>query len=230
MENMEECTMKKILALGMLGLMIAAAFALGTSATFRDYEAQRSVHISVVSDDNELIDLTPVQPYAYLNDGGQLVIDFSADNPNWPGWENESWWVWDEEQNMSIPAKGLGISPKSRYNFDHVFNVSNHLWENEYIVVRVTSSNNNIKFYNPTKDGDGMWRMYKTDGNGAAYSSDSAKVDVCFYLAPGEALGIGMELAGPDDVNDGDLYGVITIEAYPIGEAPFECNAGGGPQ
>ncbi|WP_232473433.1 DUF1102 domain-containing protein [Thermococcus thioreducens] len=216
---MEECTMKKVLALGMLGLMIAAAFALGTSATFRDYRAQRSVHIAVVPDDSELIDLTPVQPYAYLNDGGQLVIDFSADNPNWPGWDDESWWKWDEEQNMSVPARGMGLSPQSRYNFDEVFNVSNHLWEQETIVVRITSSDPGmVSFYEP----NGM--MYNTNGGGQPYNSDTAVGDVCFYLEPGEALGVGMELAAANTLGSYDIN--ITIQAWPASEAPIECGGG----
>jgi len=214
---LEAKDLKKVLALGMLGLLLAFAVALGTSATFRDYHAERSVHVDVVADDDELIDLTPVQPYAYINKTtGKLVIDFSANNENYP---------------FKEPTKGLGISPKSRYNFDEVFNVSNHLWENKYIVVEVISSNNNIKFYNPTKDDDGIWRIYETGENGsAAYSSDTAKIDVCFYLAPGEALGVGMELEGPNDARDGDLYGNITIKAWPADDAPIICKAGGGPQ
>ncbi|WP_240921974.1 DUF1102 domain-containing protein [Thermococcus sp. ES12] len=190
--------------------MIAAAFALGTSATFRDYRSQRSTHIAVVADDAELIDLTPVQPYTYLNDGGQLVIDFSMNNPKWPGWENESWWMED------MPYRGLGLSPQSRYNFDHVFNVSNHLWEQETIVVRIVSSDPGIvSFYDDTGN------MYYTNGFGQPYNSDTASGDVCFYLDPGEALGIGMELAAPNTLGEYDVN--ITIKAWPADEAPFVC-------
>ncbi len=219
MENLEECDMKKILALGMLGLMIAAAFALGTSATFRDYRAQRSTHIAVVSDEDELIDLTPVQPYAYINDGGQLVIDFSYWNPNWPGWENDSWWmeVGGIDGPIYVPYKGLGLSPQSRYNFDEVFNVSNHLWEQETIVVRVVSSDpSTVSFYEPNGN------MYATNGGGQPYNSDTAVGDVCFYLDPGEALGVGMEL----NVNGNPwetLNVTVTIEAWPADEAPIVC-------
>ena len=216
---MEECTMKKILALGMLGLMIAAAFALGTSATFRDYRAQRSLHIAVVADDDELIDLTPVQPYAYLNDGGQLVIDFSWMNPNWPGWENDSWWMYQEYQDVVVrfPYRGIGLSPQSRYNFDEVFNVSNHLWEQETIVVRIVSSDPSVvSFYEPNG------YMYNTNGGSQPYNSDTAVGDVCFYLDPGEALGVGMELNV--NGNPGDVLDVnITIMAWPADEAPFVC-------
>jgi len=210
---MEENTMKKLLALGMLGLMIAAAFALGTSATFRDYRAQRSSHIAVVTDDAELIDLTPVQPYAYINGGGQLVIDFSDNNPNWPGHNNpESWY--DEDEN----PLGSGLSPQSRYNFDHVFNVSNHLWENKDILVRVTSSDpSKVSFYDPTET------MRKVSG-GTPYNSDTASGDVCFVLAPGQALGVGMELAA--DGNPWSSYDVtITVQAWPADDAPIGCGS-----
>ncbi|ASJ10395.1 hypothetical protein A3L12_03305 [Thermococcus sp. P6] len=210
--------MKKIFALGMLGLVFAAAFALGTSATFRDYRVQRSVHIAVVPDDSELIDLTPVQPYAYLNDGGQLVIDFSMNNPNWPGHENESWATYQGELD-GYTGRGIGLSPQSRYNFDEVFNVSNHLWEGEPIVVEVTSSNAGmVSFYNP----DGM--MYNTNGGGVPYNSDTAVGDVCFYLAPGEALGVGMELAAPNTLGSYDVD--INVQAWPASDAPFTCGGG----
>jgi len=203
--------MKKILALGMLGLMIAAAFALGTSATFRDYRVQRSSHIAVVTDDAELIDLTPVQPYAYINDGGQLVIDFSENNPNWPGHNDAENW-YDKDGN----PLGSGLSPQSRYNFDHVFNVSNHLWENKDIVVRVTSSDSGkVSFYDPGKN------MHSMNSNVIPYRSDNAVGDVCFILAPGEALGIGMELAAENSL--GDYNVTITVQAWPVDKAPFTC-------
>ncbi|WP_232461032.1 DUF1102 domain-containing protein [Thermococcus radiotolerans] len=222
---MEECTMKKILALGMLGLMIAAAFALGTSATFRDYRSQRSVHIAVVPDDDELIDLTPVQPYAYINDGGQLVIDFSKNNPHWPGnpeynkdWEK--WWIWEDDQ--PVAPKGAGLSPQSRYNFDHVFNVSNHLWEQTPIVVRIISSDDGtVSFYDAEKG-----KMHDTsDYDTTPTSSDTALGDVCFLLEPGEALGVGMELAG-NGLGSKDV--TITIMAWPADNVPDDVSCGGG--
>lgn len=200
---MEGKDLKKVLALGILGILVAFAFALGTSATFRDYRAQRSVHVNVVADDVELIDLHPGQPYAYLNDRGLLVIDFSQYNPNWPGWENENW------------TGGLGISPQSRYNFDHVFYVSNHLWEQSPIVVEVISSDpNTFSFYDPTGS------MLETGGNSIPYNSDTAVGDVCFTLQPGEELGVGMEIAGGAL---GDFYGNVTIKAWPSGEEPIQC-------
>ncbi len=197
--------------------MIAAAFALGTSATFRDYRAQRSTHIAVVPDDSELIDLTPVQPYAYLNDGGQLVIDFSKDNPpNWPGNDNGSDWAEYQGELDGYTGRGIGLSPQSRYNFDEVFNVSNHLWENETIVVRITSSDPGmVSFYSPDE------LMYNTNGGGVPYNSDTAVGDVCFYLEPGQALGVGMELAASNTLGGYDVD--INIQAWPADDAPFTC-------
>lgn len=197
--------MRKILALGMLGLLVAFVFAMGTSATFRDYRAQRSTHIAVVSDDVELVDLHPGQPYAYIDERGKLVIDFSMDNPNWPE-------AWTDDQRPI----GSGLSPQSRYNFDHVFYVSNHLWENMNITVRITSpAPSLISFYNEDS------RMWEHNTNNIPYNSDTAAGDVCFTLAPGEELGVGLELA-PGQL--GDFYGNITIQAWPEGEG--DCGGG----
>jgi hypothetical protein len=190
--------MKKGLAIGILGLLLVATLLIGTSATFRDYRAQRSTHIAVVADDVELVDLRPGQPYAYINEIGKLTIDFSVTNPNYP-WEGE----------------GQGLSPQSRYNFDHVFYVSNHLWENVTIVVEVISPEPGLlSFYNP----DGL--MYGVGTTSRPYNSDTAIGDVCFYLLPGEELGVGLELA-PDVL--GDHYNNITIKAWPAGEEPIDC-------
>ncbi len=54
--------MRKNLALGIFGLLVAFGLVLGgAGANFRDYNADRSVHWNIVTDDNELIDLTPIQ-------------------------------------------------------------------------------------------------------------------------------------------------------------------------
>ena len=208
--------MKKVLALGMLGLLLAFAVALGTSATFRDYSVKRSVHISVVADDDELIDLTPVQPYAYINKTtGKLMIDISKNNPNWPGHKNATW---------AEMQYGIGISPDSRYNFDHVFNVSNHLWENKNITVEVISSTANILFYN--KDG----KIYVVGSGEQPTNSDEAHtmnaLDVCFVLEPGESVGLGIDFYGGAGLGSQDS--TITVKAWPEGDEPFTC--GGGPQ
>lgn len=95
--------------IGILGAMVALSLMIGVSATFSDYNADRSVHWKITTDDAELIDLKPIQPYAYIASNGELVVDFSLSNPNYPGY-------------------GKGISPASEYNFNEVFAVSNHLW------------------------------------------------------------------------------------------------------
>ncbi len=193
--------MKKVkkLALGILGLLVAFGLVLGAGANFSDYNASRSIHWEIVSDDAELIDLTPLQPYAYINEGGVLVIDFSADNPNWPG-----------------EGYGTGISPASEYNFDEVFEVSNDLWENMTIVVRITSSNTHVEFYG--HEGG----VYAVDGGAMAKASDSARDDVCFVLGPGETKKIGIDLSANGD-SPGDVWEeTMTIKAYRLGTEPAE--------
>ncbi|MBO8175763.1 MAG: DUF1102 domain-containing protein [Thermococcus sp.] len=193
--------MKKVkkLALGIFGLLVAFGLVLGAGANFSDYNASRSVHWTIVTDDTELIDLTPLQPYAYINDGGVLVIDFSANNPNWPG-----------------QGYGTGISPASEYNFDEVFEVSNDLWENMTIVVRITSSNTHVEFYG--HEGG----VHEVSDGSLATASDSADEDVCFVLGPGEAKKIGIDLSANGD-SPGDVWEeTMTIKAYRLGTEPQE--------
>ncbi|ASJ03881.1 DUF1102 domain-containing protein [Thermococcus barossii] len=111
--------MRKILGLFalMAGLLIAVA---ASSANFAYFEADRNVHIQIVPDDNELIDLRPIQPYAYINENGMLVIDLSHNNGNW-------------EEGF-----GEGVSPNSTYVFEEVFGVSNDLWEQTPICMHIT--------------------------------------------------------------------------------------------
>ncbi len=184
--------------LGILGAMVALSLIIGASATFSDYNASRSVHWKIVTDDTELIDLCPIQPYAYIDTAtGELVLDFSPNNPNYPGY-------------------GDGISPSSEYNFDEVFNVSNHLWEDVPIVVRITSSNTHVEFY--SADGG----VYAVDTGTLATASDSARDDVCFVLQPGEAKKIGVDLSANGD-SPGDVWNEkMTIKAYRLGTEPAE--------
>ncbi len=100
--------MKKLA--GILLLIIGLALAVGAGANFRYYKADRTITVNITSDDNELIDLDPVQPYAYLNNG-KLTIEISPNNPNYPGYGN-------------------GMSHNTIYVFEEMFNVSNDLWEN----------------------------------------------------------------------------------------------------
>ncbi|WP_297470030.1 DUF1102 domain-containing protein [Thermococcus sp.] len=190
--------MRKNIALGIFGLLVAFGLVLGSGANFRDYNADRSVHWDIVSDDNELIDLTPIQPYAYINDGGVLVVDISPNNPNYPGY-------------------GQGLSPNSEYNFDEVFAVSNDLWEdNMSIVVRITNANTAIQFYGADHD------IHDVSTGAVVYASDMAKNDVCFLLSPGEAVKVGMDFdVGNLPLNTTESS-TIHIQAYRLGTEPSE--------
>jgi len=206
LKKLEAKDLKKVLALGMLGLLLAFAVALGTSATFRDFEVSRSTHIDVVADDNELIDLRPGQPYAYINDDGKLVIEISKNNPNWPGNPESEYYDPNWTENM-----GIGISPESNYNFDHVFYVSNHLWEDVNITVRITGTPNEIEFFHPEG------KIYTIPNGETPTESDKAFYDVCFVLEPGSELGISMEFTGGAL---GWQNSTITIKAWPESEKP----------
>ncbi len=190
--------MRKNIALGIFGLLVAFGLVLGAGANFRDYNADRSVHWDIVSDDNELIDLTPIQPYAYINDGGVLVVDISPDNPNYPGY-------------------GQGLSPNSEYNFDEVFKVSNDLWENNMsIVVRITNANTAIQFYGADKN------IHYTKTGQVVYASDMAKNDVCFVVGPGEAVKVGMDFTVGNNAINTTESSNIHIQAWRLGTEPAE--------
>ena len=190
--------MRKNIALGIFGLLVAFGLVLGAGANFRDYNADRSVHWFIVADDNELIDLTPIQPYAYINEGGVMVVDISPNNPNYPGY-------------------GEGLSPRSEYNFDEVFEVSNDLWEdNMSIVVRITSDNPTIQFYGADHD------VYSVDTGAAVYSSDNAKNDVCFIVDNGDAVKIGMDFTVGNEVPGTTQSAAVHIEAFRLGTEPAE--------
>ncbi len=192
--------MRKNIALGIFGLLVAFGLVLGAGANFRDYNADRSVHWNIVTDDNELIDLTPVQPYAYINDGGVLVVDISPENPNYPGY-------------------GMGLSPNSEYNFDEVFNVSNDLWEEGMaIVVRITSDNTAIQFYGADMD------VHDSATGATVYASDMAKNDVCFVVQNGDAVGVGMDFTVGNDAPGTVQDTPIHIEAYRLGTEPAELS------
>ncbi len=177
---------------------MAFGLVLGAGANFRDYNADRSVHWDIVTDDNELIDLTPIQPYAYINDGGVLVVDISPNNPNYPGY-------------------GDGLSPNSEYNFDEIFKVSNDLWEkNMTIVVRITSNNTGIQFYGADRD------VHDSATGAVVYASDMAKNDVCFIVNNGDAVKVGMDFTVGNDVPGTIQSTPIHIEAYRLGTEPAD--------
>lgn len=130
--------MKKILGIFMLiaGIVIAVT---ASSATFAYFEADREVHLAIVPDDLELIDLVPLQPYAYINSNGMLVVDLSEYNGNWQD------------------GFGKGVSPDSIYAFEEVFGVSNHLWEEDMdICVTVSySGGEGVSFFTGNYIGEG---------------------------------------------------------------------------
>ncbi len=101
--------MKKLAGIALL--LLGLALTIGAGANFRYYEADRTVTVAIVADDDEFIDLTPLQDYAWLSNG-KLTIDISDRNPNYP--ENG----------------GKGMSHNTTYVFEEMFNVSNDLWEN----------------------------------------------------------------------------------------------------
>jgi len=215
-KKLEAKDLKKLLALGMLGLLMAFAMALGTSATFRDYNASRSVHWYIVPDDVEFIDLTPLQPYAYIdNDTGMLVIDFSANNPNYPGY-------------------GDGISPASEYNFDEVFEVSNDLWENTPIVVLVNATHPHITLYGevvknpPNPPVPLAYKVPYNATNPFAMDSDSAGDAICFVVQPGDAVWVGIDLSADGDNPWTWWNSTIKIKAWRLGTEPAYLNHCGG--
>jgi len=133
--------MKKLL--GVLLLLAGIVLAMGAGATFRYYEADRTVTVNITTDDSELIDLDPIQPYAYLNNG-KLTIEISPNNPNYPGY-------------------GAGMSHNTTYVFEEMFNVSNDLWENNEtdfpICVDIAISGSGVQIFagnydNPTAGPD----------------------------------------------------------------------------
>ncbi len=112
--------------------MIGMLLAVGAGANFRYYSADRSASFDVVSDDNELIDLTALQPYVSY-DAGKLYVDISQYNPNYP------------------TGGGTGMSPNTTYVFEEMFEVSNELWENNQtnypICVTITSQHDGVLLF-----------------------------------------------------------------------------------
>jgi len=184
--------MKKILGIFMLiaGILIAVT---ASSATFAYFEADREVHIEMVPDDDELIDLVPLQPYADINDNGMLVIDLSMQNANY-------WELFLE--NLTI---GKGVSPDSIYVFEHVFGVSNHLWENVTICMHIEYS------------GSGAISFFEGE-----YTNETVGVDELeVTILPGETVEIGM-IIDSEGLDDGDaLSGTLNFDAV-LGECDVE--------
>ncbi|ASJ15438.1 DUF1102 domain-containing protein [Thermococcus radiotolerans] len=158
--------MRKILGLLalMIGLLVAVA---ASSAHFAYFEAERNVHIQIVPDDNELIDLTPLQPYAYITGKGMLVVELSKNNTEFKRLVKEGF------------DPGEGVSPNSTYVFEEVFGVSNDLWEQTPICMEISYS------------GDGGILFFEGDYvPGQTVGSDHLKVTIM----PGDVARIGMIL------------------------------------
>ncbi|AIF70246.1 hypothetical protein PAP_09340 [Palaeococcus pacificus DY20341] len=169
--------MKKILGIFMLiaGIVIAVT---ASSASFAYFEADREVHIAIVPDDNELIDLRPLQPYAYINYNGMLVIDLSTNNGNWQ------------------KGFGEGVSPDSLYIFEHIFGVSNDLWENVTICMNIEYS------------GSGAVSFFEGD-----YVGQPGTDELHVTILPGEVVEIGM-IIDSDGLDDGDsVDGTLNLDA-----------------
>ncbi|NJE25737.1 DUF1102 domain-containing protein [Thermococcus sp. MV5] len=183
--------MKKILGIFMLiaGIVIAVS---ASSANFAYFEATRNVTVNVVPDDNELIDLKPLQPYAYINSNGEMVLQLSKTNINWPGHianpnYNETW---------ATMEYGMGISPDSIYVFEEVFEVSNHLWEGVDICVKLSYS------------GEGGILFFTGD-----YVEGAEKDKLTFTVPHGEAVKVGIVLDSSGLVDGDSIDGDITITA-----------------
>jgi hypothetical protein len=127
--------MNKLVMLGFIGLMLI--FVISVGADFASYRADREVEISIINDDQALVELKPEASYAYISGDGKLVIDYSSGNIN---------------RN----SRGVGIGPDSRYIFDCVFTVSNKLWENKTINVDLeVFGSKMIRIYSPSSSNHG---------------------------------------------------------------------------
>ncbi|EHR78278.1 hypothetical protein OCC_12771 [Thermococcus litoralis DSM 5473] len=183
--------MKKILGILILiaGIVIAVS---ASSANFAYFEATRNVTVTVVPDDNELIDLKPLQPYAYINSNGEMVLQLSDTNTNWPGHiANPNYnATWAEMEY------GTGVSPDSIYVFEEVFEVSNHLWEDVDICVKVTYS------------GDGGILFFTGD-----YVEGAGQTSLQFTVPHGEAVKVGMVLDSSGLVEGQGINGDLQFTA-----------------
>ncbi len=176
--------MRKILGMFILiaGILIAVT---ASSAHFAYFEASRDVHVAVVPDDVEFIDLVPLQQYAFIDDDGTLVVDLSTGNSNW------------------MEVFGMGLSPNSTYVFKGVFGVSNDLWEDMPICVHIQYSASEY-------EGAGGNILFFT-GN---YTGQPGATELTFTVMPGDMVEIGMILDSTDMV-DGDMFdGKLSITAY----------------
>ncbi len=98
----------------------------GLNANLNEYRVGREVQISVVSDDQALIKLIPIKPYAKLEDG-RLLIEFGNS------------------------ASTTGLSPDSKYVFDKVFCIAVNSWESREVLLKLSVIENYgiVKIYSP---------------------------------------------------------------------------------
>ncbi len=117
-----------------IALLILLASLISISGDVRNfYEAERSVTVAVVSEDQEMIKLIPSSPYAFIGKDGKLRVEVTDENPNYPGY-------------------GSGIAPDTLHAFDCVFQVQNDLWTNQSVVFRINSSSPNLLLYSDKSD------------------------------------------------------------------------------
>jgi len=179
--------MTKLLLLLVSSLVLASLLGLG--ADFRSYDAQRTFTVAVVADDQELIDLTPIQPYAFINEDGKIYFDFSQYNPNYPG-------------------GGIGVSPNTTYAFDKVFKVSNDLWPNDSgydgICIQVSVSGNAAP----------VLTLYSPDDVSGHTSPENAATAINMFVEGGDYAEVGFVIATDGYAAGNMVNGQITVVAH----------------
>ncbi|MEM0202834.1 MAG: DUF1102 domain-containing protein [Archaeoglobaceae archaeon] len=179
--------MTKILLLLMSA--IVAVSLLGLGADFRSYHAERNFTVAVVADDEEFIDLTPIQPYAFIDDDGKIYFDFSQYNPNYPG-------------------GGKGVSPNTTYAFDKVFKVSNDLWEDDSgysgICVQVSTGGNIV----------GILSLYSPDDIYGHTTPESSANSVSMFIEGGNSSWVGFVINTNGYTAGNTIDGQITVVAH----------------
>ncbi len=180
--------MTKLLLL-LVSSLIAISL-LGLGADFRSYDAQRTFTVAVVADDQEFIDLTPIQPYAYINEDGKIYFDFSKFNPNYPG-------------------GGKGVSPNTTYAFDKVFKVSNDLWPNDSgyengICIQVSVSGN----------AESILKLYSPDDVGGHTTPSNAATIINMFVQGGNYAEVGFVITTNGYTAGNTVDGQITVVAH----------------
>jgi len=180
--------MTKLLLL-LVSSLIAISL-LGLGADFRSYDAQRTFTVAVVADDQEFIDLTPIQPYASIDSDGKIYFDFSSFNPNYPG------------------SGGRGVSPNTTYAFDSVFKVSNDLWPNDSgyngICIQVQVGGNAVN----------VLQLYSSDDVGGHTTPDNAATTINMFVEGGESAEVGFVITTYGYTSGNTVDGQISVIAH----------------